>query len=94
MKAYLVIDLPDDINVDDVGITYIVQQWSGLLVEAQVEHVPLKQMPSKKEVDFSKVMDYADGYYAEGWNACLEEITEGDRRKHRKDLPKRKRSRT
>ena len=36
---------------------------------------PLKPMPQKKEVDYSKVMNYADGFYSEGWNDCLWEIT-------------------
>lgn len=39
-----------------------------------IEEVTIKPMPKEKEVDYSKAFDYADGYFAEGWNACLEEI--------------------
>lgn len=73
MKAVLVIDLPDDINVDDVGISYIVQQWSGLPVKAQVEHIPLKPLPKKAEI--VKGVNGFQEIYNDGWNACLEEIT-------------------
>lgn len=73
MKAVLVIDLPDDINVDDVGITYIVQQWNGLLVKAQVEHVPLKPLPEPMPEVAMTIQDIS---YAMGWNECLEMIDE------------------
>lgn len=87
MKAILVIDdLPNDINIEDVGITYIIQQRNGLLVKAQVESVPLKLMPKKKRVDkwdkkrayYRLNLGYTDIVYASnclGYNACIDEIT-------------------
>lgn len=49
-----------------------------ILDEREVHRMcPLKEMPSEKDVDYSKEFDYQDGYYAEGWNACVEYL-EGD----------------
>ena len=80
MKAILVIDLPNDVKIEDVGITYIVQEWNGILVKAQVEHIPLKPMPEKYEVKKASIKDKGREEKmwvlgtANGWNACLEEL--------------------
>ncbi len=78
MKAILVIDMPEccgkcpcyhegyghcSINFRFVDDEMQIPSWC-----------PLKPMLERKEVDYSKELDYADGYFAEGWNACLEEI--------------------
>lgn len=49
--------------------------WNG--VNERAKDCPLKRMPERQEVDYSKVLDYSDGYFAEGWNACLDEIERG-----------------
>ena len=75
MKALLVIDdLPNDISIKDIGITYIIQQRNGLLVKAQVEGVPLKPMPERKYA-----IQGMRGYQGtvrecKGYNACIDEI--------------------
>lgn len=71
MKAILVIDLPNDTKAEDVCITYIVQDWYGMLVKAQVESVPLKSLPKKKP-KYDRRGWTAD--YKQGWNDCLEQI--------------------
>ena len=71
MKALLVVDIDDDVNIEDIGITYIIQHWSGLLVKAQVESVPLKPLPKKrKEINDLTV----EAYVNDAWNACINEI--------------------
>ena len=36
------------------------------------ECCPLKPMPEYKAEEYSRVLDYSDGDFARGWNACLD----------------------
>ena len=70
MKAVMVFDVED---VCKNCMSRIILHCKGW--ENRHEECPWKPLPQKKEVDYSKVMGYADGFYSEGWNACLDEIT-------------------
>ena len=91
MKAILVVDMPNNCydcqycrfdarkyNFRGCVLTDTEVQDGTIDICKEVHRCcPLKPMLEQKEVDYSKELDYADGYFAEGWNACLEEIENG-----------------
>lgn len=84
MKAILVIDLEDDVNLNDVEIRYAIQNMYGMPVKAEVNGCPLKPMPTKittatlseLEQERTELLTEMASLkaYADGWNACLEEL--------------------
>lgn len=79
MKAVLVIDLDDDVNLDEVEIRYAIQDEYGMPVKAEVDGCHLKPLPPKLDAnDWHRMFS---GLFSEreakghGWNACLKEIT-------------------
>lgn len=86
MKAVIVVDMPNKCaecelhDKDMLGIycTVCSEKDYIKLYKGIPSWCPLKPIPQKKEVVFSKVLDYQDGNYAEGYNACLDEILGAD----------------
>lgn len=74
MKAILVIELDDDVNLEEVEIRYAIQDMYGMPVKAEVDGCPLKPLPQKQEHREGLCSDYILGF-EDGWNDCLEEIT-------------------
>ena len=79
MKAILVLkEMPKECDecplYDGAWGVYCMATNNPVKAEEKPSWCPIKPMPSKKDVDYSKEFDYQDGYYAEGWNDCLEEI--------------------
>ena len=76
MKAILIIELEDDVNLNDVEIRYVIQDRYGMPVKAEVDGYPLKPLPSRKNNDESVMVGslQMDIGYILGWNECLEEI--------------------
>ena len=70
MKAILVIELDDDVNLEEVEIRYAIQDMYGMPVKAEVDGCPLKPMPHSKQMENRWFSDD----YSKGWNDCLEEI--------------------
>ena len=71
MKAILVIDLGDNVNLDEVEICYVIQDKYGMPVKVEVDGCPLKPMPSPMPKDNSNEVNLG---FELGWNACLEDI--------------------
>ena len=79
MKAILVIDVPDGIDLDRYRANGLVRQVIFDLEEVKrmystpiaFNFCSLKPMPEKKNTDF-----HPNIVYANGWNDCLKEITE------------------
>ena len=72
MKAILVIDVPSDYG-DIADNKAIVTLRNGKLgTSLGIYNVPLKQMPEKNTWDITKNGHVTE--YAEGWNACIEEL--------------------
>lgn len=74
MRAILIIDMPDNLknHLDKVKVDII-----GTLNGQELFHrlnQPLKLMPEKNMWDITKNGHVTE--YAEGWNACVEEIME------------------
>ena len=69
MKAVLVIDIPDDVEIEDREIEYSVKE-QVMLTQVAKGKTKLKPMP-KKAVLYPALEEP----YWDGWNACLEEIT-------------------
>lgn len=67
MKAILVIELEDDVNLNDIEIRYVIQDKYGMPIKAEVDGCPLRPLPEK--YDIGKMREQ------KGWNACLDEIT-------------------
>lgn len=72
MKAVLVVELDDDINLDDVEIRYAIQNMYGMPIKAEVDGARLRPLPKKKAVAMTM---YENHEYKQGFNACLDEIT-------------------
>ena len=73
-KAILVIDVPsehEELIYNHTIVSLI--NWKTLSTFT-IHNVPLKPLPQKKEIVYSKSLDYCDGYFAEGYNTCLNEI--------------------
>lgn len=80
MKAILVVDLPNNVNMDRVIQTPVTLSFDlGGIKQLMFADGYLKPMPQKKEETFAYWI--ARGCndpesYINGWNACLKEITE------------------
>lgn len=79
MKAVLVIELDDDVNLEEVEIRYAIQDMYGMPVKAEVDGCPLKPLPKEEDI-YEVGMDEEDTkakqQWNKGWNACLKEITD------------------
>lgn len=71
MKAVLVIDMPNDMEIKDTKALHITL-FNGLFTRDISINCPLKPIPNKRVPDGSET-DQIYGCYV-GWNACLEEI--------------------
>lgn len=74
MKAILVIDLNDDVNLEDVEISYVIQDKYGMPVKAEVDGCPLKPMPQPREMTNADSSNPWIDENAIGFNECLAEI--------------------
>ena len=78
VKAILVIDVPvlDDGRhlCNECPIWNKERMFCEYDFNMKAKGCPLKPMPEQKEVDYSKELDYADGYFAEGWNERLHRL--------------------
>ena len=76
MKAFLVVDIPDDLMAEECDIDYQVyysnENADSFLVEESTA-MTLKPLPKKKEMTDTQ-MKSLDGLYAKAWNDCLDEI--------------------
>ena len=68
MKAILVINLNEDVKLDDLEISYVIQDKFGTVVEAEVDGVKLKPIPEEDDEICIKS-------YLLGFNACLYELS-------------------
>ena len=74
MKAVIVIDMPDDMEIKDTKALHITL-FNGLFTRDISINCPLRPLPKPiTDYDVKVSYDY-DPYYAEGWNDCLAEIT-------------------
>lgn len=82
MKALLVIDMPDDVDLDKwYAVTVVVDRliateeelMQGILFDESktFKFVPLRPLPQKTYAEFPDPYKYG---FADGWNRCLEEI--------------------
>lgn len=71
MKAILVIDVPDGIDLSLVkgSLTVVSKDVRKLFMAETYQDLEVRPLPHKLQADW-----YTDGY-KEGFNACLEEIT-------------------
>ena len=92
MKAFLVVDFPNDVDVTDLRMVYIIGDSDGIVVKVQRELIPcLKPMPLKRrsyvlwgtdpdELDYKTakfISTHEVTEYDKGWNDCVE-LLEGD----------------
>ena len=84
MKALLIIDLPNDANIEELDAdyqVYLTDEDCNYKKVAGEMSVKLKPMPEQKDV-FTKennkssnvIGDMFKYAYARGWNECLDEI--------------------
>ena len=76
MKAFLVVDIPDDLMAEECDIDYQVyysnENADSFLVEESTA-MTLRPLPKKKEMTDIQ-MKSLDGLYVKAWNDCLDEI--------------------
>lgn len=70
MKAILVIDIPNETSIDELNRMMKV----GERVAVACNVLKIKQMPQK--LDYASDWEDVETSFRQGWNACLEEITE------------------
>lgn len=91
MKAVLVFEMPDDIDISKMriggdGNIYYMRDGERASIVGNIRNI--KPMPSKKETDIETdlssgddyISGYKDGYKRGvdvGWNRCVSEISEG-----------------
>ena len=73
MKAVLVIDIPNDIDISKLkiggdGNIYYIRDGERASIVGNIKNI--KPLPQKVEMDFN---EYYEGM-ADGWNACIDEI--------------------
>ena len=83
-KAILLVEMPSNCRECSFYDTEIIPScWANMNFKGRTviydrtirQHFcPLKPMPQKKQVVYSKTLDYQDGYFADGYNACIDEI--------------------
>ena len=76
MKAVLVIDLPDDIDISKVriggdGNIYYIRDGEKASIVGNIRNI--KPLPQEKDVGYPND-DYTVGF-GDGWDACLSGIT-------------------
>ena len=70
MKAVIVIDMPDDMEIKDTKALHITL-FNGLFTRDISINCPIKTLPQKTYAEFPDPYKYG---FADGWNRCLEEI--------------------
>lgn len=70
MKAILVVDIPDDVEIEDCEIEYSVKE-QVMLTQVAKGKTKLKPMPEPMPKDNSNEVNLG---FELGWNNCLEEI--------------------
>ena len=70
MKAILVLELADDVNLNEIEIRYLILNKYGMVIKADADGCPIKPMPSKKQIEER----WHSEDYSIGWNDCIEEI--------------------
>ena len=73
MKAVFVIDVPNELDVNDLLIDYCVHTKGEYKTIRKGGSHPLKPLPSFKAVDLNDTRDVV--MFCHGWNTCLAEIT-------------------
>lgn len=76
MKAILVIDLPNDLDIslDEIkaDITVLSKDFRKSMLFLKYKNIALKPLPQKQEQKDEEVYQFSD--YKEGWNDCIDEI--------------------
>lgn len=77
MKAILVIDVPNDIDISKVriggdGNIYYIRDGERASIVGNIRNI--KPLPEPKDIGYPN--DDYDVGFADGWDACLKEITE------------------
>lgn len=71
MKAILVIDLPNDLDIslDEIkaDITVLSKDFRKSMLYLKYKNIALKPLPERIE-------QYLGGDFTDGWNACIDEI--------------------
>ena len=87
MKAILVIDMPNDIDISKVriggdGNIYFMRDGERASIVGNIRNIkplPKEEEPTDEVVELGSYNEgYGNGYecgFADGWNACLKEIT-------------------
>ena len=75
MKAVLVIDIPDDINISKMriggdGNIYYIRDGERASIIGNIRNI--KPLPEPKDIGYPN--DDYDVGFADGWDACLKEI--------------------
>ena len=70
MKAILVIELDDDVNLEEVEIRYAIQDMYGIPAKAEVDGCPLKPLPNA----INERGKWISEEYQKGWNAFRENL--------------------
>lgn len=78
MKAILVIDLPNDLDISldeyKADITMLSKDFSKSMLSHKYKNIALKNLPQKKNVD-EDLAKYCEDYDRKiGWNECIDEI--------------------
>ena len=75
MKAFLVVNIPDDLMAEECDVDYQVyysnENADSFLVEESTA-MTLRPLPSFKAVDLNDTRDVM--MFCHGWNVCLNEI--------------------
>lgn len=77
MKAVFVIDVPNELDVNDLLIDYCVHTKCEYKTIRKGGNHPIKPLPKPKEANHCADEEFAllDRMYRCGFNACLEDIT-------------------
>lgn len=73
MKAILVIDVPEEYELDQLAVNYILYSVEGKILDGDMGR-ELKPMPEPMPKDNSNEVNLG---FELGWNNCLEEIENG-----------------
>lgn len=70
-KAILVIDIPDDVKVEECFVDYVVYRN---FIDSDYEPIASEEMAYLKPMPQKIIYDGKDYDYANGYNACIDEI--------------------
>lgn len=74
MKVCLIVDLPDGEDFNECVADMFIHDLNVRGI-AKYNDVPLRPLPQKREPKEEWLNEYHRDEFADGWNACLKEIT-------------------